>query len=263
LDLSGHASRGIYYAEETGAVYVPERSLSEIVSNVSGLSAVVNYAQGSTGRGAESDAELRRNIRRRQIRSSGNEVAIQNAIEAVNDVEYAAVYSNRTEVEVSGRPPNCFESLVVGGDDQEIAQAIFDAGPAGIQAFGNVLVQVQDIKGNLWPIGFSRPVNRYIWMKIIITKYDEEEFPVDGLDQVQDQIQEWATANLGVGVDVLYQRFNLPIYEVPGISMATIKIAVTAILTPPAASAYTATNIPISEMQIARVDKSRIEVTLA
>jgi hypothetical protein len=45
--------------------------------------------------------------------------------------------------------------------------------------------------------------------------------------------------------------------------MATIKAAVTSTLTPPAASAYHAANIPVSKFEIARVDKSRIEVSLA
>jgi uncharacterized phage protein gp47/JayE len=263
LKLTGQASRGIYFCTEPGAVYVPERSLIEVVNKVSGLDSVINYSQGYTGRGAESDAELRRNLKRRQVRSSGNEVAIQNAIEGVKDVEFAQVYSNRTgTVDADGIPANSYEALVVGGNDQEIAQAIFDSGPGGIQAFGNVVVTVLDKKGNQWPIGFSRPIPRYIWIKVTITQYVEEQFPSDGLEQVKEQIQGWANANLSVGVDVLYQRFIIPINNVPGISTTVVQVAVTANLTPPAANAYSQNNVLISKFEIARVDKSRIQAAL-
>jgi uncharacterized phage protein gp47/JayE len=263
LKLTGQASRGIYFCTEPGAVYVPERSLVEVVNKVSGLDSAVNYSPGYTGRGAESDAELRRNLKRRQVRSSGNEVAIQNAIESVKDVEFVQVYSNRTgTVDADGIPANSYEALVVGGNDQEIAQAIFDAGPGGIQAFGNIVVTVLDKKGNQWPIGFSRPTPRYIWIKVTITQYAEEQFPADGLEQAKDQIQEWANANLSVGVDVLYQRFFIPINNVPGISTAIIQVAVTANLTAPAANAYSQNNVPISNFEIARVDKSRIQAVM-
>jgi uncharacterized phage protein gp47/JayE len=264
LELTGQASRGIYFCTEPGAVYVPERSLVEVVNKVSGLDSVINYSQGYTGRGAESDAELRRNLKRRQVRSSGNEVAIQNAIEGVKDVEFAVVYSNRTNaVDTDGIPANSYEALVVGGNDQDIAQAIFDSGPGGIQAFGNVMVTVLDKKGNQWPIGFSRPIPRYIWMKVAITQFVEEQFPADGLEQVKEQVQEWANANLSVGVDVLYQRFFIPINNVPGISTAVVQLAATATLAPPVANAYSQNNVPISKFEIARVDKSRIQAVLA
>jgi hypothetical protein len=251
-------ARGIYSAQIPGRVYVQAEKLTGIVSSVSGLDHIVNYADGIT----ESDTELRLNLNARQIQGSSSETAIANAVGNVRDVSYVKVYPNRSRETVDGRPPNSFEAVVVGGDDGEIAKAVFDTGPAGIRPFGNTAVVVYDSQNNPWDIGFSRPKNRYIWIKLQVVRYSEESFPVDGVEQLKNNIARWSSGNLAIGTDVLYQRFNTPIYQVQGVATAGITIAVTDDLTPPSQSAYTSANISINNVEIARVDISRIEVSL-
>jgi hypothetical protein len=180
----------------------------------------------------------------------------------VKDVSYVKLYSNRSRETVEERPPNSFEVVVVGGDDTEICKTIFDTAPAGIQSFGNTSVIIYDEKDNPWDIRFSRPNNRYIWIKLGVIRYSEESFPVDGVEQIKSNIIRWSNENLLIGTDVLYQRFNMPIYQVAGVATADIKIAVTDDLTPPSQSAYSNANIAISNLEIALVDISRIEVSL-
>jgi uncharacterized phage protein gp47/JayE len=250
----------VYTATKTGAIIVSIGALNEIVSKVNGLDSAVNYASGITGRAMESDTELRMGLGTRQKQATANEVAIQNEILKVSGVEYARVYSNRSIVEVGGRPPKSYEAVVVGGDEQEIAELIFEKGSAGVQAFGNIVKDVVDSEGFHWDIGFSRPVNKYIWVKVDYARNSEEDLPLDVVSALQDNIIAWGHAALTVGGDLIYQKMFRPVYDVQGIGFAAINVAVTTDLTPPAAEDYQSENVEIGETEIALLDKSRITI---
>jgi uncharacterized phage protein gp47/JayE len=260
LELRFLGASSVYIAQEPGPIYAPIGTLTEIVSNVDGLDSIYNYATGITGRVVESDTELRENLLTRQKQSSSSEAAIKNFIEKeVEGVEYCEVYSNREMVPYNGRPPKCYEAVVVGGASKDIAQKILDKGPGGIQAFGNITMTLIDAAGHEQEVGFSRPVNQYIWFRIGIILTDEERFPINGIDAIKDNVIAWAIKNSAVGTDVYYQRFAIPIYKVPGIEEAVIKIArTTDPSTPPAEDEYQETNVSIDEVQIAVFDRSRI-----
>jgi hypothetical protein len=251
---------GMYNAVIPGPVFVSAGSLSEIVTNVSGLDSIVNYAAGITGRDAESDTELRIEKNKRQRQASGNEIAIENAVKEVAGVLYARVYSNRSMSAMDGRPPKSYETVVMGGIDHDIAQTIFEKVPAGVEAFGNTTIAATDSEGFEHAIGFSRPEPRYIWLKIAYQKNAEEEFPANGVELMKDNIDAWGAAHQDVGIDFIYQKLTRPVYDVPGIGFADIKAAVTDDLTPPAESAYASQNVSITERQIGLVDKTRIEI---
>ena len=104
-------------------------------------------------------------------------------------------------------------------------------------------------------------MNKNIWVKIVLSLYDEEEFPAGGTNAVKSNIVEWGAVNLGVAVDLIFQRLSIPVYAVPGIAHADIKVAATLDPdTPPDDSAYQAANISIGEVEIAVLDESRISV---
>jgi uncharacterized phage protein gp47/JayE len=257
--LLGAFSR--YECTKTGAVVVSIGALNEIVSKIKGLESVVNYASGITGRDMESDTEVRMNLAARQKQATANEIAIQNAILDISGVEYAKVYSNRDIIEVDRRPPKCYEAVIVGGDEQEIAETIFAKAPAGIQAFGNIVKTVKDAEGFDWQVGFSRPTEKYIWIKIACSRNIEETFASNWIDQITDNIEDWASASLGVAVDLIYQKLFRPVYDVQGVGFADIKVAVTNDLVPPATEAYQSANIIIGEVEIGLVDRIRITIT--
>jgi uncharacterized phage protein gp47/JayE len=258
IEVVSLAALGIYRAVVPGALFAGIGTLDKIISNVSGLDRIINYATGITGREKESDTELRIEKNNRQRQASSNEVAIKNEIKKLPGVQFCEVYSNRSHESNNGRPPNCYEAIVIGGMDKEIAEAIFNKGPGGIQPFGNTIVTVKDTENMPWDIGFSRPENKYIWIKIVIEKNPEEDFPANGIELIKKNIDAWGAANLEVGIDLIFQKLNKPIYSVPGISLADIKVAVTDDLTPPEEEDYAAQNLGINERQIALVDKTRV-----
>lgn len=264
LEAESFGSPAVFAAKEAGRVYAPSGTLTVMVSNVAGVESITNYATGTTGRDAESDTELRTSLSTRQKQATCTEPAIENAISKLTGVTYVRVYSNRDIVAADGRPPKSYEAVVVGGEAQTIAQTIFENGPAGIQAYGNTVQTVKDSQGFEWEIGFSRPMSRNIWIKVVLTLYDEEEFPAGGTTGVKTNIVDWGAGNLGVSVDLIFQRLAIPVYAVPGIAHADIKVAATADPdTPPADEDYASQNIAIGEVEIAVIDAGRISVEVA
>ena len=253
-----------YLAKIPGPTFVPIGYLNTIETTVKGLEYIINYATGIMGRYAESDTELRIEMQTRQKRASGNEVAIKNAIkEDVPGVKYVEVYSNRSMAVVEGMPAKSFEAVVVGGDDNLIASTIFDKGPGGIEAHGTTKLTVHDSEGNPWPIGFTRPMNLYVWLMIGYERNTKEDFPNNGQQLLIEKIEMWGAEKLGVGVDLIFQRLDHPIYEVPGIKFAFRGIALTTDPNPehpPLDEDYIETNITVGKRQIAVIDRSRIIV---
>lgn len=262
IEEVGESSK--YTAEEKGSIYVGVGQLSIIVNEISGLNSIYNYVEGSTGTDVETDDWFRLSIKTKQRQSIATETAIENAVYTVSNVSYCRCFSNRDMViDSNGVPPKAIQVIVQGGDDEEIARAIFNSQPAGIQAFGNTVVDVVDSEGTVWKIGFSRPVTKYLWVQVQYTYYDEEEHPVDTDGSIKDAIVNWARNNFTIGDDVIYQRFYQPIYQVSGISSAEIKIAITNDLNPPQSqSDYKSENIEIFQNQIVSVDATRISTTL-
>lgn len=261
LEIETVGSPAVFAAREAGRIYAPSGMLTVMVSNVSGVDSITNYATGTTGREAESDTELRMSMNMRQKQAKCTDPAIENAVAKLSGVTFARVYSNRDIVYDGERPPKSFETVVVGGDEQTIAETIKENMPAGIQPYGTTTRTVKDSEGSDWDIGFSRPVNRNIWIKIALTLYDEEVFPAGGMSVVRGNIVAWGADNLGVAADLIFQRLNIPVYAVPGIANADIRVAATADPdTPPADDEYRAANIEVGEVEIAVIDESRISV---
>nr|AGS53504.1 hypothetical protein [uncultured bacterium contig00055] len=260
IEIVSLGAYGIYLAVDQGPKFVPIGGLNTVVKKTDGLEKIINYATGITGRNAESDNEYRVEMKSRQKKAKGSEIAIENALKELPGIKYARVYSNRSMETVDGIPPKSFESVVEGGDDKEVAETIFKSGPGGIEAFGSTEITVYDSKGGPWPIGFTRPQPRYIWMIIEYVKNNKEVFPINGAELIKENVEAWGDKNLGVGVDFIYQRIDKPIYEVQGISYAHRTFAVTNTLTPPNVNDYKEENIAIQRRQIGIIDRSRIQV---
>lgn len=107
-----------------------------------------------------------------------------------------------TTISITGRPPKSFEIVAENGADQDIAQAIFNAKPAGIETYGNTgPINVLDVYGDAHPINFSRPslVPIYIDLDLFV---DQATFPVDGAQQIQTEIVALGES-LNIGDDVI------------------------------------------------------------
>jgi uncharacterized phage protein gp47/JayE len=251
-----------YVATATGPLPVPENTLTEIVTPVSGLASVNNIVSGATGRDVELDDAFRR--RRRwtlQNNAEGTDRALESRIRSeVVGVSYCRVKSNRTmDTDSDGRPPKSFEAVVAGGADADIAAKIWEVQPSGIASYGNTEVVVLDSAGDEQTVKFSRPVPKYIWVNMVLTLYPEELFPADGPEQIKAAVVAWAQDEYSNGVDVIHQRLFIPIFTVPGIRGIELELGATDDpLTPPVL--YSADDIAMGYNEVALFASTRIVV---
>lgn len=254
-------ANGKFTAVETGYQTCEIGELDAIAVAVGGWSAVYNYVAGEPGDNLESDESLRlrRTIAAKSGKARATDPAIELALLDVPGVSSAIVKSNRGfTTDDEGVPGKAFVSLVVGGNDNDIAKCIYENQPSGIQSYGNTSVNITDSHGIEQQISFSRPTPVYLWVKVTYSLYDEEAFP--GQDAVKTALVEWAEREYTLGKDVISTRINQGLYDVPGIGVATCAVAVTENPdTPPSSSSYeTDKQIPVAFFSYAALEDDRI-----
>ena len=259
MNLNEIWTPGITDAEVTGKYPAPAGTINTIVTSVTDWEEVKNTVQGITGRDTETNAELR--IRRRQsLRAKGNatdESIRSGLLQDVEGVADAQVFSNRKDaVDSKGRPGHCFEAVVEGGEEGAIAAKIWEKMGSGIEPYGSITKTVKDSTGKDQTICFSRPIPKYLWIKIQYSLYSEESFPEDGESLIRQSVLDFALEEYRKGKDVIRKRLSGPIYETTGIEDIEIFICITA--APEDDPEYHQNNIPIDETEYAEVSAGRV-----
>lgn len=250
-----------FVAVDKGFIPLPAETLTTIQTPISGWNSITNVESGITGRNRETDTEFR--LRRKEsvrLGGAGTIPAIRSRLLNVAGVTAVTVTENRDIIPVNGLPAKSFQSLVLGGDDQDIGDTIWSAKPAGIEPFGNISVIVIDGNGKEQLVGFSRPVNLYIYVNVDITKDGSNMFPINGVEVITENISNQINL-LNVNEEVVYQSLYRSVYSVQGIQAATITIGGTLVeLTVPALAS---SNVAVGVAQIAVTDNSKITINVA
>lgn len=253
-------------AEETG----PQQVLAETLTTVALGPAlgVVNLADGVPGRDVESDGALRaRHIDQINVGGKGTPQRIRAAVlSELPDplAEYVRVDENTSSVTDSeGRPPHSFEVTWIGtATAQQVAQVVFDQRPAGIQAYGDTVVQIEDELGDFHEIGVTAGTELFLHLDIDVTA--GEGFPTTG--DIEDAIAEAVVtdleARLGMGSDLyLVAVITAVVNSVPGVAAVAVETGTTPgelDPTPPLSAA----DVVVAPTEILRVDSTRITVTI-
>ena len=237
-------------SETSGAVSVNINTLTVIDTPISGLTSTHNLTAAIVGRDIETDTEYRiRSENELQISRAGTAAAISAAILDLNDdttaiaILSAVVFENDTGAVVAGRPAKSFEAVVYqdGGGitrDQDIADAIMSAKPAGIESHGDISKSVVDSQGFTKTMEFSRPdeITIYLILDLTVTA----AYPTDGDTQVQTIMKAFGD-DLGTGQDVIvYPALVAELNVVAGITDVVVKIGI-------APAPTLANNIPIDD----------------
>lgn len=221
-------------AAVAGSTAIPANSITSIETPIAGMNSVDNYLAGTAGRDTETDDELRLR-RRRSLKVVG--AASVPAIEARISQEVDGVLSVRVienpsdDTDSDGRPPHSFEAIVAGGDEQEIAEKIWEVKAAGINTFSAnsplIEKQVLDSEGTIQIIRFSRPITKYVHMNIEISLYDEETFPDGGAESIKAALVAFGQG-LQAGDNIIRQRFYSAIFSVAGVEeISLFELAIT------------------------------------
>ena len=205
VNLSGIAANVVvdFRALETGPVIISANVLDEIAQVTAGWNSVSNPSAGVTGHDLENDPALR--LRREEELSSrgvGQNLAIKEAVEAVEFVNQAFVFENNRDVEVDGRPAHSIEVLYdpeFGGQSSpsldDIAQAIYDKKALGIETIGlseggAAIQSGTAIDGSGFPVTVNFSKVNVISIHVNYTLVTNSSFPADGDDQVEAAIIE-------------------------------------------------------------------------
>jgi uncharacterized phage protein gp47/JayE len=246
-------------AETAGAVIANAGTLTEIETPVTGWNSITNAADATIGSEIEADEELR--IRREtELRRAG--AAAVDAIRAdvldVDTVVNCTVFENTADVtDGDGVPPHAIEVVVLSnptsGDEDDIAQAIWDSVAAGIERHGGTSGNATDDAGGTQVIEFTRPSAIPLYANIEVTV--DSDYPSDGDAQIKAALVAWAQ-NLSVGEDVIWSALYPIVFGISGVTdVTTLEILDS---DPPTGGT---SNIAIGARELATLASGDIDVT--
>lgn len=164
---------------------------------------------------------------RAKLNLHGNPVGKYNAIlfalKSVRGVTYENVQEVRTNNFANSDAIQKSVGLsitVQGGDENEIAVAIFNSVSDGIATIGTILKEVKDINGFGHEVRFSRPQPQTLQITMSLVTY--ADFPSNGNSLIKQSIVEWFNS-LNVGEDIHYSRLYEPINNVRGFAVRNLK----------------------------------------
>lgn len=237
--------------------------ITVIANPLEGINSVTNPDAFFNGQDEEEDEDLKNryynslgklgNRRTESIRSS--------VLDEVEGVRACIVIENDTsETDADGRPRNSFETIVLGGNPEKIAQTIKDSKPGGIRAYGSTVLQVTDSQGRGHSIGFTYASKVFIYVKALVKK--STRYPLNGDSQIKDQIVRFigGTANnevhdgLGMNVDVVLAKLEAQLFRIEGVEDVKCSLSTDGFV-------YLEENIEVGFAQVAETDSSKIEVS--
>ena len=164
---------------------------------------------------------------RAKLNLHGNPVGKYNAILFALKSVRGVTYENVQEVRAnnSANSEGILKSVglsitVQGGDENEIAVAIFNSVSDGIATSGTILKEVKDINGFGHEVRFSRPQPQTLQITMSLVTY--ADFPSNGNSLIKQSIVEWFNS-LNVGEDIHYSRLYEPINNVRGFAVRNLK----------------------------------------
>ena len=202
---------------EGGSEYnVPSNTITEMTEVLAGIDGVTNSAETFGGRDRETDTELRERYFQSLDRAGGSTTTSvrANVLEETETSDCIILENITMEVDGNGLPPKSFETIVFGGTNQAIADAIFEKKPGGIEPFGSITETVIDASGNSQNVGFSRAtgINIYIEAELITNS----DYPADGDSQVVSEIEDYINS-LSINENVIYRKIIDVIFNITGV----------------------------------------------
>lgn len=150
---------------------VPVNSITKIVNPIQGVTEVVNSQPTKDGLDVEKDKDFReRYYRSVSLGGSSTRESVEAALLDIPNVTDAFVEENETMDFIEDIPPKSLAPYVFGSTDEEIARVILLSKAGGIRSYGTTEVEIEDSKGMIQTIGFTRPTVKEIYINVIIER---------------------------------------------------------------------------------------------
>lgn len=193
----------------SGAVAALANSITTINTPTRGWISVNNPQAATVGVAAETDAQLR--VRQAQsvaLPSLTPFEAVDGAIANISGVTRHKLYENDTDAQdANGLPPHSIAAIVEGGDATLIANSLRGVKGQGVTPYGSTVIIVPDKYGNPHPVGFSRPVDVPVFVKVTIDPLTGYTSQVG--DEIKAAIADYINS-LAIGASVLLSRVYSP-----------------------------------------------------
>lgn len=163
-----------FTCQSEGAIQAGVATLTQIVTTVPGWDAVTNATAAEVGQLVESQAAFEeRRYQSVALNGRSTTAAVYARVAEVNNVIAAYVTDNKTNVNktVDGYTlsPHSIYVAVIGGDDDDIAEAIYNSVSAGCDYNGNTTVNVTDPNTDaIEAVTFMRPTQLQLYVKVTI-----------------------------------------------------------------------------------------------
>ncbi len=164
----------VFACTTPGAISAAAGTLTRIVTVVAGWDTAVNNAAAAVGNPAESRGAFEsRRYASVALNSRSTASAIYARVLQIPDVVSCYVTQNRTSapqvIDGYTLKPHSVYVAVVGGDDDDIAQALYDTVSAGCDYNGNTEVQITDPStGALETVAFNRPAEMDVYIRVTL-----------------------------------------------------------------------------------------------
>ena len=266
INIDGPTKCPVEAIEPGVAGNVQPGTITEITNPLPGLDSVNNPEETSGGLDTETDPELRDRYMESVAIAGGSTVhGILGRLLDTDGVRGAEVRMNTNmDDKLDGPwtlPPKSVHCIVLGGEDEDVADTIFEAKPAGIESFGDESVMVLDLSGHYHGINFSRA--EVVEVELDVSIWTDEEFPEDGKDKIKKALIQYIGgedeegniyAGLNLGKYVKNSQMIKEIYRaVDGIRDVEVEIT--------SPTPVSSGNLPVELHQVAETKHNLINIT--
>lgn len=220
LDSNG-SGRADFRSEQLGSFNLAKNTTLTIETVTIGLTNAVTFENAEVGVEEETDTQLRERFLFSRTKNAQNSAeAITAKISALPDVKQVRVLENNTaQRDAFGVEPHSIDVIVYGGNDEEIANVIYQNKGAGVGLQGNTLINLKK-DGETRPIRFDKVSLVDIQVSIRCVRY--EDFTEIDKEQIKKLL---ANQSFKIGQAVSLSRLYSPINQVGGFWVKELKIA--------------------------------------
>jgi len=147
-----------------GPIVANSSELISIYNPTYGWNGVYNAESAELGSEKETDSKLRK--RQSVSTAQPSQTLLEGtsgSVAQIKDVTRSRIYENDTnQVNSLGLPPHSITCIAEGGNNEDIAEAIFIHRGLGCYTNGDITINVTDTKGQVTPIRFFRPTYKDI-----------------------------------------------------------------------------------------------------
>lgn len=160
----------------TGPIEAKAHSIHQIGTKVAGWDTAINEEDATVGCDEETQAALEaRRYQSVALNSRSSVQSVYSRIASLDDVIFCCVRQNRTSAEqtIDGvkLKPHSVYACVLGGSDEEIAEALYNSVSAGCDYTGEVECVVTDpVTGIKDQVRFSRPATKNFGVRVRVRK---------------------------------------------------------------------------------------------